>query len=198
MDRNGHEYRWSSFGGTASGNEAHPGARASRPHKTWRSLVHLLHPSRPATAPGLCFVRAHAVPAGRVAGCRIAGKLSGTQRECMRAGRPRSRVGSSPITPASQGGVRQLAGPQPVPMRRSRHACRPFGDNSFSVEPIAKFGSGTIAGNGHKRHKSTTCDFCAFCGWRTFFTRWCPILNKAEPQVCRQDDLPRYEFCKGL
>ena len=50
-------------------------------------------PARPATAPGLCFSRAHAVPAGRVAGCRIAEKLSGTQRECMRAGRPRSRVG---------------------------------------------------------------------------------------------------------
>ena len=33
------------------------------------------------------------VPPGRVAGCAFAGKLSRTQRECMRAGRPRSRVG---------------------------------------------------------------------------------------------------------
>ena len=53
-------------------------------------------PIRPATSPGLCFDPVHAVPAGRVAGCRIAGKLSGTERECMRAGRPRSRVGRSP------------------------------------------------------------------------------------------------------
>ncbi|MCY3758427.1 MAG: hypothetical protein OXG96_11955 [Acidobacteria bacterium] len=53
----------------------------------------LLDPARPAPAPGLCFGRGHAVPAGPVAGCPIAGKLSGRQRECMRAGRPRSRVG---------------------------------------------------------------------------------------------------------
>ena len=42
------------------------------------------------------FVRAPAVPAGRVAGCHIAGKLSGTERGSMRAGRPRSRVGLFP------------------------------------------------------------------------------------------------------
>ena len=30
--------------------DAHPGARASRPHKSWHSLGHLLHPGRPATA----------------------------------------------------------------------------------------------------------------------------------------------------
>ena len=73
------------------------------------------------------------VPAGRVAGCRIAGKLSGTEREWMRAGRPRSRVGPPPITLAPQGGARRLAGPQPVPMRPSRQAWWPFGDHSFFV-----------------------------------------------------------------
>ena len=92
---NEHEYRWTSFAATASGDGAHPGARASRPHHYWHSLGHLLHLARPATAPGLCFGRVHAVAAGRVAGCHIAGKLSGAQRECMRAGRPRSRVGPS-------------------------------------------------------------------------------------------------------
>ena len=40
-------------------------------------------------------VRSAVVRAFRVAGCPIAGKLSGTQPECMRAGRPRSRVGAS-------------------------------------------------------------------------------------------------------
>ena len=53
--------------------DAHPGARASRPHKSWHSLGHLLHPGRPATASGHCFGRAHGVPAGRVAGRPIAG-----------------------------------------------------------------------------------------------------------------------------
>ena len=70
----------------------------------------------------ICFGRAHAVPAGRVAGCPIAEKLSGTQRDSMRAGRPRSRVGPPPIALAAQGGTRRLAGPQPVPMRQCRHA----------------------------------------------------------------------------
>ena len=104
-------------GVTLSWEEAHPGARASRPHRSWHSLCHLLHPVRPATAPGLCFGRAHAVPPsharlrilqkaqdrqdkqdekllpGRAVGCNIAGKLSGDPRDSMRAGRPRSRVG---------------------------------------------------------------------------------------------------------
>ena len=49
----------------------------------------------------------------QVARCRIAGKLSGTQRDSMRAGRPRSRGAPPPITLAPQGGTRRLAGPQP-------------------------------------------------------------------------------------
>ena len=76
-----------------SWDEAHLGARASRPHQAWHSLGHLLHLNRPAAAPWLSFGRAHAVPAGRAVGCNIAGKLSGNRRDSMRAGRPRSRVG---------------------------------------------------------------------------------------------------------
>ena len=78
-------------GVTLSWEEAHPGARASRPHKSSRSFGHLLHRNQPAAAPCLCFGRAHAVPAGRAVGCNIAGKLSGNPRDSMRAGRPRSR-----------------------------------------------------------------------------------------------------------
>ena len=78
-------------GVTLSWEEAHPGARASRPHKSSRSFSHLLHRNQPAAAPCLCFGRAHAVPAGRAVGCNIAGKLSGNRRGSMRAGRPRSR-----------------------------------------------------------------------------------------------------------
>ena len=80
-----------------------------------QGLAHFLHPARPAKTPGLCFGRAHAVPVGTVAGCRIAGKLSGTQRECMRAGRPRSRGAPPRKILAPQGGRRRLAG---------RHPCR--------------------------------------------------------------------------
>ena len=78
-------------GVTLSWEEAHPGARASRPHKSSRSFSHLLHRNQPAAAPCLCFGRAHAVPASRAVGCNIAGKLSGNRRDSMRAGRPRSR-----------------------------------------------------------------------------------------------------------
>ena len=78
-------------GVTLSWEEAHPGARASRPHKSSRSFGHLLHRNQPAAAPCLRFGRAHAVPAGRAVGCNIAGKLSGNRRDSMRAGRPRSR-----------------------------------------------------------------------------------------------------------
>ena len=82
-------------GVTLSWEEAPPGARASRPHKSSRSFSHLLHRNQPAAAPCLCFGRAHAVPAGRAVGCNIAGKLSGNRRDSMRAGRPRSRGVSS-------------------------------------------------------------------------------------------------------
>ena len=82
-------------GVTLSWEEAHPGARASRPHKSSRSFSHLLHRNQPAAAPCLSFGRAHAVPASRAVGCNIAGKLSGNRRDSMRAGRPRSRGVSS-------------------------------------------------------------------------------------------------------
>ena len=85
--------QFGALGVTMSWEEAHPGARASRPHKSSRSFGHLLHRNQPAAAPCLCFGRAHAVPAGRAVGCNIAGKLSGNRRDSMRAGRPRSRVG---------------------------------------------------------------------------------------------------------
>ena len=68
------------------------GARASRPHQAWHSLGHLPHLDQPGTAPWLSFGLAAAVPAPRVAACSIARKLSGGQRDSMRAGRPRSQA----------------------------------------------------------------------------------------------------------
>ena len=46
--------------------------------------------------------------------------------------------------------------------------------------------------------KKSFCDFCAFCGEPAFLTRSHPILRKAEHHVCRQNDLPRCDFCKKL
>jgi len=64
------------------------------------------------------FGRAHAVPAGRVAGRRIAGKPIRTQRNSLRAGRPRSRVGLLPslLNHKRAPGCRAAA----RPMRQSR------------------------------------------------------------------------------
>ena len=81
------------------------GARASRPHQAWHSLGHLPHLDQPGTEPWLSFGLADAVPAHRVAACSIALKLSGGQRDRMRAGRPRSQA----ITPPLRGSRRSRA-----------------------------------------------------------------------------------------
>ena len=80
------------LGVTMAWDDGFLGARASRPHKAWHSLGHLLHSNRPGAAPWLSFGLADAVPADRVAACNIALMLSGSQRDSMRAGRPRSQV----------------------------------------------------------------------------------------------------------
>ena len=111
-------------GFTTSGENVPPGARASRPHKSWYSLADLLAPDRTATAPGLCFGRAHAISAGSVAGCRIKGKLSDNSRESMRAGRPRSRVGRP------DGAVERIRGATSLKADR-----RPLGNSRLSASP---------------------------------------------------------------
>ena len=83
--------QFGALGVTMSWDDGFPGARASRPHQAWHSLGHLPHLDQPATAPWLSFGLADAVPAHRVAACSIPMKLSGGQRDRMRAGRPRSQ-----------------------------------------------------------------------------------------------------------
>ena len=95
------------LGVTMSWDEGFPGARASRPHQAWHSLGHLPHLDQPATAPWLSVGLAAAVPADRVAACSIALKLSDSQRERMRAGRPRSQGNHSPLEGESQKPSRQ-------------------------------------------------------------------------------------------
>ena len=90
-----------------SWDEGFLGARASRPHNAWHSLDHLPHLDQPATTPWLSFGLADAVPADRVAACSIELKLSGSQRDRMRAGRPRSQDNHSPLEGESQKPSRQ-------------------------------------------------------------------------------------------
>ena len=92
---------------TMSWDDGFLGARASRPHQAWHSLGHLPHLDQPGTAPWLSFGLADAVPAHRVAACSIALKLSGGQRDRMRAGRPRSQGNHSPLEGESQKPSRQ-------------------------------------------------------------------------------------------
>ena len=109
---------------TMSWDEGLLGARASRPHQAWHSLGHLPHLDQPGTAPWLSFGLADAVPAHRVAACSIALKLSGGQRDRMRAGRPRSQA-----MPSRRCGGECLAGD----FSESRRA--PFGELPFASEP---------------------------------------------------------------
>ncbi len=80
------------LGVTMSWDEGFLGAQASRPHQAWHSPGHLPHLDRPATEPWFSFGLADGVLAHRVAACGIALKLSGGQRDRMRAGRPRSQA----------------------------------------------------------------------------------------------------------
>ena len=126
------------LGVTMSWDDGSLGARASRPHKAWHSLGHLLHLDRPATAPWFSFGPADAVSADRVAACSVALKLSGGQRDRMRAGRPRSQGNHSPLEGESQKPSRQakadaVGGWAPGDFSESRPA--PFGKLPFARQP---------------------------------------------------------------
>ena len=85
---------WCRLVSTMSWDDGCLGARASRPHQAWHSFDHLPHLDQPGMAPRLSFRPTASVPAlrDRVAACSIALKLSGGQRDRMRAGRPRSQA----------------------------------------------------------------------------------------------------------
>ena len=122
------------LGVTMSWDDGFLGARASRPHQAWHSLGHLHHLDQPGTAPWLSFGLADAVPADRVAACSIARKLSGGQRDSMRAGRPRSQVIRN----------RMRAGrPRSQVIRNSMRAGRP----RSQVMPSRRCGGECLAGD---------------------------------------------------
>ena len=115
--------QYGALGVTMSWDDGFLGARASRPHKARHSLGHLPHLDQPGTAPWLSYGLAAAVAADRVAACSIALKLSGGQRDSMRAGRPRSQA-----MPPRRCGGGCLAGD----FSESRRA--PFGKLPFARE----------------------------------------------------------------
>ena len=113
-------------GVTMSWEEAHLGARASRPHNSSRSLGHLLDPGRPARTPRLCFGRAHVVPP------RQGGRLR-HRRETERQAKGED-AGGTPALPGGgllpssvplKGGVLGCQAAALL-MRQSRHAWWPF------------------------------------------------------------------------
>ena len=126
------------LGVTMSWDDGFPGARASRPHQAWHSLGHLPHLDQPGTAPWLSFGLAAAVPAHRVAACSIARKLSGSQRDSMRAGRPRSRVIRNRMRagrPRSQGMQSRRCGGECLAGDFSESPRAPFGKLPFARKP---------------------------------------------------------------
>ena len=126
------------LGVTMSWDDGFLGARASRPHQAWHSLGHLPHLDQPGTEPWLSFGLADAVPAHRVAACSIALKLSGGQRDRMRAGRPRSQA----ITPPLRGSRRSRAARRRlmrwgVAGNFSEGRPAPFGKLPFARQPCS-------------------------------------------------------------
>ena len=111
-----------------------------RPARTnaWHSLGHLPHLDQPGTAPWLSFGLAAAVPAHRVAACGIALKLSGGQRDSMRAGRPRSRAIRNRMRagrPRSQGMQSRRCGGGCLAGDFSESRRAPFGKLPFARKP---------------------------------------------------------------
>ena len=129
--------QFGALGVTMSWDDGLLGARASRPHQAWHSLGHLPHLDQPGTAPWLSFGLADAVPAHRVAACSIALKLSGGQRDRMRAGRPRSQGNHSPLEGESQKPSRQAKADAVGGWRATSQKAdvRPLGNSRLPASP---------------------------------------------------------------
>ena len=176
------------------------GARASRPHQAWHSLGHLPHLDQPATAPWLSFGLADAVPAHRVAACSIALKLSGGQRDRMRAGRPRSQGNHSPLEGESQKPSRQAKADAVGGERRatSQNAdLHPLGNSRLPASRAPAPGPGGSL-------ESETTDYCGLsrartlsgeAGWRQNILSILSIhVNQGSTHTRRRDQTPGASF----
>ena len=144
-------------------DDGFPGARASRPHQAWHSLGHLPHLDQPGTAPWLSFGLADGVPADRVAACSIALKLSGGQRDRMRAGRPRSQGNHSPLEGESQKPSRQAKADAVGGGRRAtsqKADVHPLGNSRLPASRAPAPGPGGSL-------ESETTDYCGLSRART-------------------------------
>ena len=151
------------LGVTMSWDDGFLGARAGRPHQAWHSLGHLPHLDQPGTAPWLSFGLADAVPAHRVAACSIALKLSGGQRDRMRAGRPRSQGNHSPLEGESQKPSRQAKADAVGGGRRAtsqKADVHPLGNSRLPASRAPAPGPGGS-------FESDTMDYCGLSGART-------------------------------
>ena len=150
------------LGVTMSWDDGFLGARASRPHQACHSLAHLPHTHQPATAPWLSFGLADAVPAHRVAACSIPMKLSGGQRDRMRAGRPRSQGNHSPLGGESQKPSRQAKADAVGGGRRAasqKADVHPLGNSRLPASRAPALPRGSL--------QIETTDFCGLSRART-------------------------------
>ena len=85
--------QFGALGVTMSWDDGFLGARASRPHKAWHSLGHLLHLDQPGTEPWLSFGLADGVPAHRVAACSIVPRSKGQLTPALPGDAPGGAVG---------------------------------------------------------------------------------------------------------
>ena len=184
------------LGVTMSWDDGFPGARASRPHKAWHSLARPPHLDQPGTAPWLSFGLADGVLAHRVAACSIALKLSGGQRDRMRAGRPRSPGQSPPREGESQKPSRQAkadavgGGRRATSQKADGH---PLGNSRLPASRAPAPGPGGSL-------KSETTDYCGFsrartlsgeAGWRQNILFILSIhVNQGSTHARRRDPTP--------
>ena len=171
--------QFGALGVTMSWDDGFPGARASRPHKACHILGHLPHLEQPGTSPWLSFGLAAAVPADRVAACSIALKLSGGQRNSMRAGRPRSQAIPSPAVRWEVSGGRLLrkptctlwetpvcprAGPPPCRADHSRKNGRSLMKTNHEWTRIdTNRPEDRCTSFNHKRHQNASAILCPWC-----------------------------------
>ncbi len=191
--------QFGALGVTMSWDEGFPGARASRPHQAWHSLGYLPHLDQPGTAPWLSFGLADAVPAHRVAACSIALKLSGGQRDRMRAGRPRSQGNHSPLGGESQKPSRQAKADAVGGWRvTSRKAdVHPLGNSHLPESRAPAPGPGGSL-------ESETTDYCGLsrartlsgeAGWRQNILSILSIhVNQGSTHTRRRDQTPGASF----
>ena len=124
---------------------------------------HLPHLDRPGTEPWLSFGLADGVLAHRVAACGIALKLSGGQRDRMRAGRPRFQGNHSPLEGESQKPSRQAKADAVGGGRRAtsqKADLHPSGNSRLPASRAPAPGPGGSL-------QSETTDFCGLSRART-------------------------------